>query len=134
VDGSQGTSLTGVPTGLTGLARKYGGAANFMPTSKVMKKKPSFAEFLHKYQKIAVQKQNNRLRDEQSRNSSSPTAKKHQRSSYWTSSFISSMHVPWNAYSGINNYNPWFWYNSWSSFFNYQYYACDAPRSYSWPP
>jgi hypothetical protein len=53
VTGSQGTGLTGVPTGLTGLARKSGGAANFMPKSKLMRKKPNFAELLHKYQKIA---------------------------------------------------------------------------------
>jgi hypothetical protein len=66
----------------------------------VVKKKPSFAELLHKYQRIAEQKQINRL-GKQRWNSSSPKAKKHRRSSHWSSSFIPSMHVPWTAYSGM---------------------------------
>jgi hypothetical protein len=129
---SQSTGLTGVLTSLTGLARKSGRAESIPPNSKVMRKKPSFDELLHKYQKIAEQKQNNRLGD-QRWNSSSPKTKKHQRTSHWSSSFIPSMHVPWNACSGIPNSNPWFWYNPWSSLYNYQYYACDASRSYGWP-
>jgi hypothetical protein len=128
---SQSTSLTGVLTGLTGLATKSGRAESIPPNSKMVKKKPSFAELLYKYQRIAEQKQNNRL-GEQRWNSSSPKAKKHRRSSHWSSSFIPSMHVPWTAYSGINNYSPYFWYNPWF-FYNYQY-ACDSPRSYNCPP
>jgi hypothetical protein len=85
-----------------------------IPNNKVMRKKPSFDELLHKYQKIAEQKQNNRLGD-QRWNSSSPKAKKYRRTSHWSSSFIPSMHVPWNACLGIPNSNPWFWYNPWSS-------------------
>jgi hypothetical protein len=50
VVGSQGTGLTGVLTGLTGLARKFGRA------SQMVRKKPSFDELLRKYQKIAEQK------------------------------------------------------------------------------
>jgi hypothetical protein len=38
------------------------------------------------------------------------------------------MHVPWTAYSGMNNYSPYFWYNPRFSFYNYQY-ACRTPRS-----
>jgi hypothetical protein len=83
--------------GLTGIVRNFGGGANFMPKSKVMRNKPSFNESLHKYQKIAKKKQNNWLGDDQRRNSSLPKAKKHQRSSHWSSSFIPSMHMPWNA-------------------------------------
>jgi hypothetical protein len=119
-------------TGLTGLARKSGRAKIIPPNSKVVKKKPNFAELLYKYQRIAEQKQNNRL-GEQRWNYSSPKAKKHRRSSHWSSSFIPSMHVPWTAYSGINNYSPYFWYNPWFSFYNYQH-ACDSPRSYNCPP
>jgi hypothetical protein len=115
VASSQGTSLIGVPTGLTDLARNFGRAESIPPDSKVVKKKPSFTELLYKYQRIAEQKQNNRL-GAQMWNSSSPKAKKHRRSSHWSSSFIPSMHMPWNAYSGINNFNPWFWYNPWSFF------------------
>jgi hypothetical protein len=132
VAGSQGTGLTGVLTGLTGLARKSGRVESIHPNSKVVKKKPSFAELLYKYQRIAEQKQNNRL-GKQRWNSSSPKAKKHRRSSHWSSSFIPSMHMPWTAYSGINNYSPYSWYNPWFCFYNYQY-ACDSPRSYNWPP
>jgi hypothetical protein len=58
---SQSTGLTGVLTGLTGLARKSGRAKSILPNSKVVKKKPNFAELLYKYQRIAEQKQNNRL-------------------------------------------------------------------------
>jgi hypothetical protein len=111
VAGSKGTDLTGVPTDLTGIVRNSGGATNFMPKSKVMRKKPSFDELLHKYQNIVEKKQNNWLGDDQSRNSSSPKAKNHRWSSHWSSSFIPLMHILWNAYSGINNVNPWFWYN-----------------------
>jgi hypothetical protein len=96
---SQSTDLTGV---LTGLVRKSGRIESIPPNSKVVKKKPSFAELLYKYQRIAEQKQNNQL-GEQRWNSSSPKAKKHRRSSHWSSSFIPSMHVPWTAYSSINN-------------------------------
>ena len=66
---SKGTGLTGAQPSLTGLARNSGGATNFMPK-----------------------------RDDQSGNSSSSKAKKHRRSSHWSSLFIPSMHVPWNAY------------------------------------
>jgi hypothetical protein len=61
---SQSTGLTGVLTGLTGLARKSGRAESIPPNSKVMRKKPSFDELLHKYQKIDKQKQNNKLGDQ----------------------------------------------------------------------
>jgi hypothetical protein len=61
---SQSTDLTGVLTGLTGLARKSGRAESIPPNSKVMRKKPSFDELLHKYQKIDKQKQNNKLGDQ----------------------------------------------------------------------
>jgi hypothetical protein len=27
-----------------------------------------------------------------------------------------------------------FWYNPWSSFYNYHYYAYDSPKSYNWLP
>jgi hypothetical protein len=50
---SQSIGLTGVLTGLTGLARKSGGAESIPPNSKVVKKKPNFAELLYKYQRIA---------------------------------------------------------------------------------
>jgi hypothetical protein len=126
---SQSTGLIGV---LTGLARKSGRAKIIPLNSKVVKKKPSFAELLYKYQRIAEQKQNNRL-GEQRWNSSSPKTKKHRRSSHSSSSFIPSMHVPCTAYSGINNYSPYFWYNPWFSFYNYQY-ACGTPGSYNWSP
>jgi hypothetical protein len=90
---SQSTGMIGVLTGKTGLARKSGRAESIPPNSKMMWKKPSFDELLHKYQKIAEQKQNNRLGD-QRWNSSSPKAKKHRRTSHWSSSFNPSMHVP----------------------------------------
>jgi hypothetical protein len=61
VAGSQGTGLTGVLTGLTGLARNSSRSESISPNSKVVKKKPNFAELLYKYQRIAEQKQNNRL-------------------------------------------------------------------------
>jgi hypothetical protein len=93
VAGSQGTGLTSVLTGLTGLARKFGRARSVTPNSQVVRKKPSFDELLRKYQKIAEQKQNNRLED-QSWNFSSSRAKKHRQSPHWSSSFIPSMHVP----------------------------------------
>jgi hypothetical protein len=73
---SQSTGMTGVLTGLTGLARKSGRAESIPPNSKVVKKKLSFAELLHKYQRIAEQKQSNQL-GKQRWNSSSPKAKKH---------------------------------------------------------
>jgi hypothetical protein len=103
----EGTSLTGDPTSLIDQANKFGRAVSVTPDNKVMRKKSSFAESLHKYQRIAEQKQSNRLRD-QSWNSSSPKAKKHQRLSHWSPSFIPSMHVPWTTYSGINSYIPYF--------------------------
>ena len=120
VTGSEGIGLTGDQTGLTGLARNSGKVQNVSPRSKGMKKKPSFTELLHKYQKIADQNKHNRLRFDQSRNSSSPSAKGHQRwSSHGSSSFIPSMHMPWNTYSSIPNYNPWFWYNPWLPYYDY---------------
>jgi hypothetical protein len=85
---SQSTGLTSVLTGLTGLARKSGRADSIPPNSKVVKKKPSSTELLYKYQRIAEQKQKNRL-GERRLNSSFPKAKKHRRSSHWSSSFIS---------------------------------------------
>jgi hypothetical protein len=75
---SQSTGLTGVLTSLTGLARKSSRAESIPPNSKVVKK-PSFAELLYKYQRIAEQKQNSRL-GEQRWHSSSSKAKKHRRS------------------------------------------------------
>jgi hypothetical protein len=85
---SQSTGLTSVLTGLTGLARKSGRAESIPPNSKVVKKKSSFAELLYKYQRIAQQKKKIQL-GERRLNSSSPKAKKHRRSSHWSSSFIS---------------------------------------------
>jgi hypothetical protein len=58
---SQSIGLTGVLTGLTGLARKSGRVESIPPNSKVVKKNPNFAELLYKYQRIAEQKQKNRL-------------------------------------------------------------------------
>jgi hypothetical protein len=29
------------------------------------------------------------------------------------------MHMPWNTYSSIPNYNPWFWYNPWLPYYDY---------------
>jgi hypothetical protein len=55
VAGSQGTGLTGVLTGLTGLARNSGRSESISPNSKVVKKKPNFSELLYKYQRIAEQ-------------------------------------------------------------------------------
>ena len=51
--GTKETGLTGVQTDLTGRARNSGRAKNVTLRNKVMKKKPSFVELLHKYQKIA---------------------------------------------------------------------------------
>ena len=75
--GSERTGLTGVQTDLTGRARSSGKAESVTLWNKVMKKKPSFAELLHKYQKIAEQNKNNRLGVDQSGNSSSPKSKRH---------------------------------------------------------
>ena len=55
-----------------------------------------------------------------------PRSRKHHRSSYWTSSFIPSMHAPWTAYSRV--FNPWFGHNPWLPYYDYQFYA--LPRSY----
>jgi hypothetical protein len=126
---SQGTGLTGASTGLIGLARDSGRAESILQNGKVVKEKLSFVELLYKYQRIAEQKQNNQLGG-QRWNSTSPREKKHQRSSHWSSSFIPSIHVPWNTYSCIKNCNSWVWYNPWSSGYNYKYYAYNAPRSY----
>ena len=114
-------------TGLTGLSdrsdrsepRKSGSAKN--------RTKPTFEVLLDKY-KMFEQKQSNQLEGKQRRNSSPPRSRKHQRSLYWYSSFIQSMHVPWNAYSGISNYNPWFEHNPWLPCYDYQFYA--LPRNH----
>jgi hypothetical protein len=53
VAGSQGTGLIGVLTCLTGLTRNSGRSESTPPHNKVVKKKPSFAELLEKYQRIA---------------------------------------------------------------------------------
>ena len=110
-------------TGLTGSSDrsepgKFGGAKNRI--------KPTFEELLDKYKKISAQKQSNQLEGKQKRSSSSPRSRKHQQSSYWSSSFIPSMHVPWSAYSGL--FNPWFGHNSWLPYYDYQFYT--LPRSY----
>ena len=70
--GSDGTGLTGVQTGLISFDRNSHRDQCVTLRSKEMKKKPSFAELLHKYQKIAEQNKNNRLGVDQSGNSSSP--------------------------------------------------------------
>ena len=96
-------------TGLTGSSDrsdrsepgKSGGAKNRI--------KPTFEELLDKYKKISAQKQSNQLEGKRRRSSSPPRSRKHHWSSYWTSSFIPSMHVPWTAYSGV--FNPWFGHN-----------------------
>ena len=113
-------------TGLTGWSepRKSGGAKN--------RTKPTFEELLDKYKKMSEQKESNQLEVKRRRNFSPPRSKKHQRSSYWSSSFIPSMHVPWTAYSGVSN--PWFGHNSWLPYYDCQFYA--LPRSYdlyNWP-
>jgi len=113
-------------TGLTGSSDrsdrsepgKSGGAKNRI--------KPTFEELLDKYKKISTQKQSNQLEGKRKRSSSSPRSRKHQRSSYWSSSFIPSMHVPWSAYSGL--LNPWFGHNPWLPYYDYQFYT--LPRSY----
>jgi len=106
-------------TGLTGLNLR----------SLVVQKnrtKPTFEELLDKYKKISEQKQSNQLKGKRRRNSSPPRSRNHQRSSYWSSSFIPSMHVPWTAYSGVSN--PWFGHNSRLPYYDCQFYA--LPRSY----
>ena len=73
------------------------------------RKKPSFEELLHKYQKIAEEKKIDQLERNQRRSYSSSRAKRNQHHwglSHWSSSFISSMHMPWKAYSGITNPSP----------------------------
>jgi len=90
--------------------RKSGGAKN--------RTKPTFEELLDKY-KMSEQRQSNQLEGKQRRNSSPPRSRNHQRSPYWSSSFIPSMQVPWNACSGISNYNPWFWYTPWLPYYDY---------------
>ena len=77
VTGSDGTGLTGVQTGLTSFDRNSHRDQCVTLRSKGTKKKPSFAELLHKYQKIAEQNKNNRLGVDQSGNSSSPKSKRH---------------------------------------------------------
>ena len=101
--------------------RNSGGAKN--------KTKPTFEELLDKY-KISEQKQSNQLEGKRRRNSSPPRSRKHQRSSCWSSSFIPLMHVPWNVYSGIPNYNSWFWYNPWLPYYDYQSHTYALPRSH----
>jgi hypothetical protein len=76
VVGSEGTDLTGDLTSLTGHAKKFGRARSVTPNSQVMRKKPSSDKLLHKYKRIADQKQNNCF-GEQKWNSSSVKAKKH---------------------------------------------------------
>ena len=78
--GSDITGLTSGQTGLTGFAKNSSKDRSVTPRSKGMKKKPSFDELLQNYQKIAEQNKNTRLGFDQSRNSSSPRAKRHQRS------------------------------------------------------
>jgi hypothetical protein len=46
VVGSQGTGLTGVLTGLTGLARKFGRARSVTPNSQMVTKKPHIIQFV----------------------------------------------------------------------------------------
>jgi len=87
---------------------KSGGAKN--------RTKPTFEELLDKYKKMSEQKQSNQLEGKR-RSSSPPRSKKHHRSSYWTSSFILSMHAPWTAYSGV--FNPWFGHNPWLPYYDY---------------
>ena len=116
-------------TGLTGSSdrsepKKSGGAKN--------RTKPTFEELLDKYKKISEQKQSNQLEGKRRRNSSPPRSRKHQRSSYWSSSFISSMHVPWTAYLGV--FNPWFGHNPCLSYYDYQFYALLRSYDlYNWP-
>ena len=100
--------------------RKSGGAKN--------RTKPTFEELLDKYKKMSEQKESNQLESKQKRNSSPSRSKKHQRSPYWSSSFIPSMHVPWNACSGISNYNLWFWYTPWLPYYVYQSHTYALPR------
>jgi len=110
-------------TGLTGSSdrsepRKFGGAKNST--------KPTFEELLDKYKKMSAQKQSNQLEGKRRMSFSPPRSRKHHRSSYWTSSFIPSMHAPWTAYSGV--FNPWFDHNPWLPYYDYQFYALS--RSY----
>jgi hypothetical protein len=55
VTDSEGTDLIGDPTSLTSHAKKFGRSQSVTPNSQVMRRKPSFAEFLHKYQRIYSQ-------------------------------------------------------------------------------
>ena len=100
--------------------KKSGGAKN--------RTKPTFEELLDKYKKMSEQKESNQLESKQKRNSSPSRSKKHQRSPYWSSSFIPSMQVPWNTCSGISNYNPWFWYTPWLPYYVYQSHTYALPR------
>ena len=136
VTGSDGTGLTGVQTGLISFDRNSHRDQCVTLRSKGTKKKPSFAELLHKYQKIAEQNKNNRLGVDQSGNSSSPKAR-HQWSSHLSSLFIPSMHMPWNTHSGITNPSPWCCYNPWLPYYDYQHSTYALPRSsdlYNRPP
>jgi hypothetical protein len=46
------------------------------------------------------------------------------------------MHMPWNAYLGIPNYNLWFWYNPWLPYYDYQSHTYVLPMGQdlnNWP-
>ena len=105
------TDLTGHEIGPTSPSRDFDNSPKI-----TTRKKPSFEELLHKYKKIAEEKKIDQLERNQRRSYSSSRAKRNQHHcglSHWSSSFISSMHMPWKAYSGITNPSPWFCYNPW---------------------
>ena len=108
--GSTKTGQIGHKIGPTGPSCNFGNSPKI-----TTRKKPSFEELLHKYQRIAAEKKIDRLEGKQRRSYSSSRAKRNQHhwgSSHWSSSFfIPLMHMPWNAYSGITNHSPWFCYN-----------------------
>jgi len=108
-------------TGLAGSSERSDWSEPRNSGGAKIRTKPTFEELLNTYKKISEQIQSNQLEGELRRNSSPPRSRKHQRSLYWSSSFIPSMHVPWNAYSGIPNYNSWFWYNLWLPCYDYQF-------------
>ena len=113
-------------TGLTGSSDRSDRSEPKKSGCAKNRTKPTFEVLLDKYKKISTQKQSNQLEGKRRRSSSPPRSRKHHRSSYWTSSFIPSMHAPWTAYSDV--FNLWFDHNPWLSYYDYQFYA--LPRSY----
>ena len=115
-------------TGLAGSSERSDWSEPRNSGGAKIRTKSTFEELLNKYKKMSEQKESNQLEVKRRRNFSPPRSKKHQRSLYWSSSFIPSMHVPWNAYSGISNYDSWFWYTPWLPYYDYQSHTYALPR------